>query len=250
VRVAALYDIHGNLPALEAVLRDVRGSDVDEIVVGGDVVPGPMPRECLQELRRAKIPTQFISGNGEREVLAARTGISSPLLPNRARVAIRWTAEQLDEVTVRAIGSWPGALHLTFDSLGEVHFCHASPRNDTDIVTRLTPENRVRSLLASAHARVVVCGHTHIQFDRTVGDTRLVNAGSVGMPFQSPGAYWLLIGDTIELRHTEYDRADAAARIRRTRYPHAAEFADRNVLDPPKEDEMLAVYSRVQLPVT
>jgi hypothetical protein len=78
MRVAALYDIHGNLPALEAVLQDVRQADVDQIVVGGDVVPGPMPRETLGRLLDLGLPTHFIYGNGELAILAqmegARTG--------------------------------------------------------------------------------------------------------------------------------------------------------------------------------
>jgi diadenosine tetraphosphatase ApaH/serine/threonine PP2A family protein phosphatase len=90
---------------------------------------------------------------------------------------------------------------------------------------------------------VVVCGHTHMQFDRMIGTTRVVNAGSVGMPFGEPGAYWLLLGPDVELRHTSYDLKRAAERIRQTDYPQAEDFAARYVLQPPSEGEMLEVFT-------
>jgi Icc-related predicted phosphoesterase len=74
MRVAATYDIHGNLPALEAVIQDIRQADVDHVVVGGDVLPGPMPRETLACLLNLDIPVRFIKGNGDREVVAP-TGV-------------------------------------------------------------------------------------------------------------------------------------------------------------------------------
>jgi Icc-related predicted phosphoesterase len=77
MRVAALYDIHGNLPVLEAVLREMREAEVDAVVVGGDVLPGPLPRETLQRLLNQDIPTHFIVGNGELAVLA-QMGVDDP----------------------------------------------------------------------------------------------------------------------------------------------------------------------------
>jgi predicted phosphodiesterase len=74
MRVAAIYDIHANLPALEAVLDDIRQASIDQILVGGDVLPGPMPRETLALLRQLEIPVQFIRGNGDREAIGARRG--------------------------------------------------------------------------------------------------------------------------------------------------------------------------------
>jgi putative phosphoesterase len=246
MRIAALYDIHGNLPALDAVLRDVRAARVDAIVVGGDVVPGPMSRECLERLVGGDIPTEFISGNCERELLALAAGNESTV-PAQARTALRWTAALLDDDMKRAIAAWPATLRVAVRSLGTVFFCHATPRNDTGIFTRLTPEAKLRPILADARAGVIVCGHTHMQFDRTIGDIRVVNAGSVGMPFQAAGAYWLLIGDTIELRRTDYDLARAAEQIRATAYPQADDFADRHVLQPPSEQEMLTMYAKLEL---
>jgi predicted phosphodiesterase len=247
VHLAALYDIHGNLPALEAVLRDLRESDAEEIVVGGDVVPGPMSRDCLECLLNVDLPIRFLSGNCERELLALDTPRQSTRLPERILAAMRWTAEQLDDAARSTLAEWPATLRVRHESLGEVLFCHGTPRSDSEIFTRSTPEELLRPVFDQARAAVVVCGHTHMQFDRMIGRTRVVNAGSVGMPFQTPAAYWLLLGETLELRRTAYDLERAAARIRESPYPDAAEFADRNLLNPPAETEMLELYSRLAL---
>ena len=247
VRIAALYDIHGNLPALEAVLREVREAGVDLVVSGGDVVPGPMPCEALASLLNLEIPVQFIQGNGDREVLAVRAGAKTGRFPETFRPAMEWTARQLDDESARVLASWPSTLRLRVSPLGVVNFCHATPRNDTEIFTRNTAEERLLPIFEPLHSQVVVCGHTHMQFDRAVGTTRVINAGSVGMPFQAPGAYWLLLDRAIELRHTPYDLAAAAERIRATEYPQAREFAEKHVLHPPLERETLEAYSRFEL---
>ena len=246
-RVAALYDVHGNLPALEAVLEDVRRAGVDEIVVGGDVVPGPMPRETLARLLDVGVPTRFIHGNGDREVLATMRGTESGAVPEQFREAMRWNARQLQPDYEDVLASWPDTLRLTIEGLGDVLFCHATPRNDTEIFSRLTPEDKLLPIFDAAGADVVVCGHTHMQFDRTVGRTRVANAGSVGMPFGEPGAFWLLLGPGVEPRRTTYDLAQAAARIRSTAYPQAQDFAAKYVLQPPTEETMLDTYARAEL---
>jgi predicted phosphodiesterase len=128
-----------------------------------------------------------------------------------------------------------------------VLFCHATPRNDTEVFTRLTPEGRLVPVFDGFDVAVVVCGHTHMQFDRTVGRVRVVNAGSVGMPFGGPGAYWLLLGPGVALRHTSYDLTKAAERIRDTEYPQAEDFATRCVLRPPSEEQTLAAFARAEL---
>lgn len=247
MRVAALYDIHGNLPALEAVLENVRGARVDGVVVGGDVVPGPMPRECLTRLLELDVPVHFIQGNGDREVLARMRGVETDTVPEQFREVIRWTARQLSLDHERTIAGWPKTLSLDVPGVGEVLFCHATPRNDTEIFTRLTPEDRLRAVFDGLGVALVVCGHTHMQFDRTIGRLRVVNAGSVGMPFGDPGAYWLLLGPSVELRRTSYDLAEAAQRIEATTYPQASDFARGNVLRPPAEAAMLEAFGRSAL---
>jgi putative phosphoesterase len=247
MRVAAIYDIHGNLPALEAVLGEIRREAIDRLVVGGDVFPGPMAREALECLLRLEMPVYFIHGNGDRLVREQLAGTEAVHLPEQVREVIRWNAHQLDAGHERLLAGWPSTFRLTIDDLGEVLFCHATPRNDTEIFTRLTDEERLRAVFAGVEAPVVVCGHTHMQFDRRIGSLRVVNAGSVGMPFGRPGAYWLLLGPGLDLRRTDYDLGLAAARIRATAYPQAEEFAARHVLQPASEAEILARYSAAEL---
>jgi putative phosphoesterase len=244
-RVAALYDIHGNLPALDAVLAEVRHERVDLIVVGGDVLPGPMPQETMARLRTLDIPVQFIHGNGDRVVLAHLRGESIDEVPQQFRDCISWTARRLDSESRRALAGWPATYTAQVEGLGEVLFCHATARNDVDCFTRMTPEDRIGRLFAGVTAAVVVCGHTHMQFDRTVRTLRLVNAGSVGAPFAPPaGAHWLLLGPDVQLRQTAYDVERTAEEMRATGFPLVDAVAVRYVLRPPPEAEMLAVYAR------
>ena len=247
MRVAAIYDIHANLPALEAVLHEAGEAGVDHIVVGGDVVPGPMPRETLSRLRELQGPVRFITGNGEREVLVRMRGGENAALPPQAREAIDWTAQQLRPDDKEWFASWPARVRLQIPGIGDVLFCHATPRNDYEIFTRLTEEVLLLPVFEGVDASVVVCGHTHMQFDRTAGTHRVVNAGSVGMPFGEPGAYWLLLGPGIELRRTHYDLTEAAARIRQTKYPKAEDFANCNILHPPSEQQILETFRRAEL---
>jgi predicted phosphodiesterase len=245
--IAALYDIHGNLPALEAVLADLAMSGVDAIVVGGDVLPGPMPAQCLDLLLNLAAPVRFIHGNGDREVLERMRGRETDVVPAPFRDVLRWTAQSLSPSHADVLAEWRATLRLPVDGIGPVLFCHATPRNDTDIFTRETPAERLTSLFDVPGVPLVVCGHTHMQFDRMIGRTRVVNAGSVGMPFGAPGAYWLLLDRDVELKRTAYDLDRAAQRIRATSYPQAEQFASGNLLVPPSESSMLAAFSRAAL---
>jgi predicted phosphodiesterase len=247
MRVAAIYDIHGNLPALEAVLQDVREEEVDRVVVGGDVVPGPMVREALACLLALDIPVQFIQGNGEVAVLEAIAGRDHPAVPEQHRPLIRWMAQQLRFEYAPLLASWPRTLRVDIAGCGHVLFCHGTPRDDNEIFTRLTPEERLLPIFDGLNASLVVCGHTHMQFDRTIGSTRVVNAGSVGMPFGAPGADWLLLGPDVELRHTNYDGSRAADRIKATDYPNVEEFVAQYVLKQPSAADMLEFFTRVSL---
>jgi putative phosphoesterase len=244
--VAAIYDIHANLPALEAVVREIRREAADQIVVGGDIFPGPMPLETIEYLLKLDIPVRFIQGNGDREVMARMRGMPTTV-PEQAREAINWNAEQLHCEHEDLIASWPKTITFNIPGLGDVLFCHGTPQSDTQMFTSLTPEDRLLPLFADLNVSVVVCGHTHMQFDRMIGSVRVVNAGSVGMPFGEPGAYWLLLGHGIELRRTSYDLANATDVVRNTKYPQAETFAESNILHPPLERDMLAAFSRVEL---
>jgi len=246
VRVAVLNDIHGNLPALEAVLDEVRGAQIDRIVVGGDVFPGPLSHVVLRTLVTCGIPVDFIYGNGEVAILDELAG-RAPRVPEAYRPAIRWNGEQLEPQEVRAIAEWPMTRRLQVPPLGDVLFCHATPRNENDVFTVNTPEDRLASIFDAVNSALVVCGHTHLVMDRTIGRTRVVNPGSVGMPFGPAGAHWMILGPSIEFRHTSYDLRRAADRVRASEYPAAEEFAAKYILQPPSEEDMLKVYERAEI---
>jgi predicted phosphodiesterase len=250
MRIAALFDIHGNLPALEAVLADVRAAGVDRLLIGGDIVVGPMTRGALAYVRALDLPVEFIYGNCEVAVLdqLAQRAAKGTWLSPKYRPILKWTAEQ-HRSDRDVLASWPLTRQVDVPGIGTVLFCHATPRNEDDVFLKTTAEEKIRPLFDGLDAALVVCGHTHMQFDRTVGATRVVNAGSVGQPFGEPGAYWLLIGPDVELRRTAYDLKAAACRIRATPYPAAEEFAAKNVLQPPTEQQMLEVFSKVELDV-
>jgi len=209
IRVAALYDVHGNLPALDAVLAEV---EADLILVGGDFVAGPWPAETLERLRGLGERARFIRGNADRELIQvsgsepqARKGGSPPGV-------IDWIRGRLSQQQLGFLHSLPLTETVDVDGLGRVLFCHATPRSDDELLTRISPEERWQAALEGVDADVVVCGHTHMQFDRRVGDIRLVNAGSVGMPYErEPGAYWALFGPDVDLRRTEHEAGDIEA---------------------------------------
>lgn len=241
MRIAALYDVHGNLPALEAVLDDVRALGVDHVVIGGDVVPGPMPGECLALLRSLDVSLTCIKGNCEAEVLGVIDGRETGRVPERFMGIMRWSAAQLSGDQVEWIRSWPATLVL-----GEALFCHATPRDDNEVFVATTPAQALERVFADC-PETVVCGHTHMQFDRAIGPTRVVNAGSVGSPYGRPGAYWALVDGGVELRRTEYDFKSAAARISASEYPEAVEFARESVLAPADEATMVATFSKFEI---
>ena len=233
MRVAALYDVHANLPALEAVLGELDG---ETILVGGDVALGPMPKQTLALLRERG--ATFIRGNCDREVSAPGEGDE----PWTRRA--RWVHEQLDDEELDFLRGLPHPLPLEVDDLGDVLFCHGSPRSDEEILTAITPPKRLDPILDGVTQDLVVCGHTHAQFDRLVGDRRLVNAGSVGMAYEGePGiAAWALLGPTVELRRTPYDVEAAAALIRETGFPDVEELVDEALLHPPSAEEVTAHF--------
>ena len=221
-RVAALYDIHGNLPALEAVLAEVDSLGVDVVVIGGDFAAGPMPNETLRTLR-ARRGTHFIRGNADRELAVGAPEPTS----EAARPAWSWLTDHLDDEQREWLAGLDLSLTVDVEGLGAVLFCHGSPRSDEEIITRLSPDERVAPMLTDVAEPVVVCGHTHVQFDRPIDGRRIVNAGSVGMPYQDrPGAYWALLSDVVDLRRTDYDLDEAAERIIAAEHPEAVDLVE------------------------
>jgi predicted phosphodiesterase len=198
MNVLALYDIHGNIDALEAVLADAPRPDV--FLVGGDAVPGPFAAAVLDRLEGAR----WIRGNGEREVATAA---------NETAVI---SAAELGDERARALGGLPLTLELD-----GVLYCHATPRSDEEMLTRISPDERYAEALAGVDAKLVVAGHTHQQHDRTVGDVRFINAGSVGLPYEGDGAArWLWVANGVpELRRTAYNAAAAGRRMLAAGWP-------------------------------
>jgi putative phosphoesterase len=189
VQVAALYDIHGNLPALEAVLAEVPGDAT--IVVGGDIAEGSFPHETLERLRGLGDRVRWLRGNADRELKPGEEGLAPADM-------LEWVRDRLSEEEIEFLFALPPTVQIE-----RTLYCHATPRNDVDIFTERTPEERLAPLFAGVDADVVVCGHTHTQFERTIAGTRVVNAGSVGLPYEDePGAYWLL---DLEPRRTPYE---------------------------------------------
>jgi putative phosphoesterase len=208
--VAALYDIHGNVAALEAVLAEV--PDDATIVVGGDVVAGgEAPAETLEQLRALGDRVVWIRGNADRELDPSEPGLAPPGALDATRAAL--SQEQIDFL----LANPPTA------QIGDVLYCHASPRNDLDIFTERTPEERIAFLFEGLDVSTVVCGHTHMQYERAIAGVRVINAGSVGMPYEDePGAYWLL--DRVH-RRTRYDGAE----LKVTREDALTEFTERGL---------------------
>jgi putative phosphoesterase len=213
MRVAALYDVHGNLPALDAALAEVEQAGPDILLSGGDLLLGPQPSECLERLRERD--ATFIRGNCDRTVTSGAG--EEDLWLDR----IRWTASRLSDEQLAFVRTWPESASIDVDGLGAVLFCHGSPRTDEEIITAITPAKRLDPILDGVRERVVVCGHTHVQFDRRLGDRRLVNAGSVGLPYEGEAgiAPWALLGPDIELRRAHYDVELAVEALDTTGYP-------------------------------
>jgi putative phosphoesterase len=248
VKIAALYDIHGNLPALNAVLEELEEVRPDLIVIGGDIVSGPMPRQTLERLSQPGNRVRSIRGNTDREVVAAFDGLPFALkMPEEVREVARWTAQQLERPQRDFLAQLPERIILHIEGLGDVLFCHATPRSDEEIFTPITPQERLNSIFSGIEQRLVVCGHTHMQFERRAGEVRILNAGSVGMPYaDSPGAYWLLLGtEGSEFRMTKYDVETAAQYVRKSGYPQAQDFADENMLKVPTAAEAMKVFERM-----
>jgi putative phosphoesterase len=198
--VAALFDVHGNLPALHAVLGELE--DVDRVVFGGDLVWGPWPNECLQLAESLGDRAVFLHGNCERLVLDGAS-------PGHA-----WARERLTPEERTRIETWPMTATLDVEGLGPTLFCHATPRSDEENLTPESPGEAWAEAFAGFEHDAIVCGHTHLQFDRELGGMRVVNPGSVGAPTVRPSAWWALLGPDVDLRDTGYDTEATIAAAR------------------------------------
>jgi predicted phosphodiesterase len=237
VRIAVLADVHGNLPALRAALAEIDNEPVDTIVVGGDVVAGPLVRASLEMLQSRPEPMYFISGNSEREALAAYDG--APVADDAPGRAAAWSARALDAGWRRELGSWPISLVLD-----RVMFCHGSPRRDDEILTRATPDEVLVEALTGVAEPLVVGGHTHQQIVRRLSDgVTYANAGSIGLPYDGrPGAFWMVVDDgTPEIRETAYDLEAAVHELRAAGFDFDDQLAP-TLLDPVDPEWVTAFF--------
>jgi predicted phosphodiesterase len=231
--VAALYDVHGNLPALEAVLADPAFARADTVVVGGDVASGPMPAEVLDRLRGLDLPVRWVRGNADREVVdffdRGDTDASAHPPDDPAARSDAFTAGRIERAHRDLLDGFEEAVRLD----GAL-YCHGSPRRDDEIITAITPAERLEPMLDGVAEALVVCGHTHHHFDLRAGGRRVVNAGSVGMPYEgAAAAFWLLVADgEPDPRRTDYDVAAAIAAMRATGFPDFEELIRESLVEP------------------
>jgi predicted phosphodiesterase len=240
MRTAVLADIHGNAPALRAVLAEVDRERPDAIVVLGDILGGPLVADSLAELRARPEPLHWISGNAEREAIAAFDG--APTEDDEAGRAAAWSARALGQAERDTIAGWP----ITLD-LDGVRYCHGSPRRDDELVTRATPPDAFDEILAEVEEPLVVGGHTHQQFVRDLGAGRTwANAGSIGMPYEGrPGAFWMLVDDGApELRETAYDLEAAATELRASGFSDANLQLKESLLEPVDPAWVTSLFER------
>lgn len=232
MRVAALSDIHGNLPALEAVLTEVERERVDGIVVAGDTISGPWPVEVLELLE--SIGASLVHGNADREVVL-RSDRYGPLQP--------WCADLLGGERLARVASWPTTLELDVEGLGRILVCHSTPSSDEPIYTQITPDAVLSEVLGPVEADVLVCGHTHVQYDRRLATgLRVVNPGSVGMPYEGrAGGYWALLGPDVELRRTGYDVGSAKRAIEARGAPIDASLLEQ-LVNPPDPEVTIELF--------
>ncbi len=235
-RVAVLSDIHGVLPALDAVLAepDVRSADL--VVVTGDLAAGPAPVEVLDRLSSLGDRVLMVRGNADRDLVTiARHGAP----PEGTPPIDLWAAERLTDEHVRMLDALPHPVVLPLDHGGDVLFCHGSPRDDNEVVLVDTRLSRWSEVLADVpeSVRMVVCGHTHMPFARLVDRRWVLNSGSVGMPYGSPGVPWALLTDTgVQLRSTSADPDALADEVVETcSFPDIGVWADTYIRHPPSD---------------
>lgn len=239
-RVAVLADVHGNAVALAAVLDEVRREEIDLLVHCGDLTWGPQPLETLALLDSLDVPILCVRGNADRALVELTAGGSA--LPT-AREA--WLVEQHRAEAHDRLATFPEHVEVDVAGLGRVLFCHGSPRSDEECITVATPLDRLGEALFDVEADVVVTAHTHMQFEREARGRRLLNPGSVGMPYEvERGAFWALLGPGVEHRRTEYDLDEAVAGYRASADPLAEQMVE-TLLEPPTPAEVVEHAERL-----
>jgi len=240
-RVAVLSDIHAVLPALEAVLAepDVRSADL--IVLTGDSAAGPQPVETLDLLAALGERVVWVSGNADRELVQCRRG-DLTTFPDSVTP---WAADQIRPDQEELLAGLPLSRTMPVTGLGTVLFCHATPRDDEEVVLADSRLDRWAEVFDGLDPSVsaVVCGHTHMPFARLAHRRLVVNPGSVGMPYGGAGAHWALLGPGVQLRVTDFDLDRACQRIAaESGFPEAAEWADYFVRSRASDAEAISTF--------
>ena len=236
MRVAAISDIHGNLPALDAVLADIAEANVDAIVVAGDSVSGPWPAEVFDRLQ--DVDARIVHGNADRLEEVRRFDDEQAA----------WNEGRLGSERLATVAAWPLTLELAVEGLGRVLVCHSTPGSDEPIYTRATPDDDVLAAIGPVEADVLVCGHTHMHYDRAFSSgLRMVNPGSVGLPYEGQrGAFWAVLGPDVEFRRSEYDVVEAVAAARALGAPRQDMLE--LLVDPKSSDEVTAYFESLRGP--
>ncbi|WP_166349168.1 metallophosphoesterase family protein [Phytoactinopolyspora limicola] len=238
--VAVLSDIHGVLPFLRAVLAEPDVQAAERIVLTGDIAAGPQPVETLDLLMSLGDGVTWVRGNADRELVDVARGQESPY------VVSQWAGQQLRAEHVALLDGLPHPVTLDVAGFGPVLFCHGSPRRDDEFVLVDSSLTRWADVLdgVDSQVRTVVCGHTHMPFQRLVDQRLVVNPGSVGMPYGRPGPHWaLLAGGTVQLRHTVVDLDTAADDVvAGSGFPGCREWADDYVRDAASDVEALTAF--------
>jgi putative phosphoesterase len=244
VRVAVLADVHGNAPALAAVLEEVEQEDVGRIVFLGDLSWGSFPGETLELAMALADRATFVRGNADRDLVAFWDRVEEGDATASERV--RWMVQRHTREQRDFLAQFRDATVHEIEGVGQTLFCHGSPRSVEELVTEATPEDRMTELLEGVEQEVLVTGHTHVSYERRVLGKRALNPGSVGLPYEGrPGAYWALLGPDVEFRRTPYDVAAVARRMRGSDEPRALELAEM-LLQPPTREEAIAHAERVR----
>ncbi|MFW6091541.1 MAG: metallophosphoesterase family protein, partial [Actinomycetota bacterium] len=239
-----LSDVHGVLPAVEAVLDEPDVRAADRIVLTGDIAAGPLPVETLDLLASLGDRVVWVRGNADRELVTlargGETAIPDPVVP--------WAAGELRPDQVARLDSLPHPVTIDVDGFGRVLFCHGTPRDDDEVVLVDSSLRRWAAVFSGVDDAVqtVVCGHTHMPFQRLVDRRLVVNPGSVGMPYGRPGPHWALLRNGVaQLRHTRVD-ADAMADhvLARSGYRGIAEWVDFYVRRAASDAEAIEVMGR------
>lgn len=241
--MAVISDIHGMLWALDRVLEEPAVGGADLIVVTGDYTWGPEPTAVLDRLVQLGDRAALVRGNADRELLAMAQGLDVGLADDPLSM---WGAAQLGPDHQRLLEQMPQTITLDLPGVGPVLFCHATPRNDEEVVLVNSRVERWADVLADlpADVRTVVCGHTHMPFTRLVDGRLIVNSGSVGLPYGQPGAHWALLSNgTVTLGHTLLDRDDLIRETAQSStFPDVTDWLTATFVEPASDLDALANF--------